>query len=239
MIKPLEPNQVWAEAKKEIQSWGFPVRGTSHWISGGSAIGPNRDLELQRFYVQRALARASGLGAKICGVYGAFFPVPEESLRTTATDQALRYFDMVADEAERFGIMIALEPMGNEKTVCPLYLDAVEFCRRLGRWNVRCMADTDYFVSRNQPLENIAKYPEYCVMAETQGVKGQPGFGDRVDIHTRLFRVLRDIGYEGVVDFVAGGTWHNTSGSGPADLRVETRKSLEYAQKIRDQVYAE
>jgi hypothetical protein len=68
------------------------------------------------------------------------------------------------------------------------------------------------------------------------GQGGQPGVGDRVELHTRLFRILRDIGYERGVS--AACAWVSTLG-GNLDFRAETAKSLRYLQELRDKVYAE
>jgi sugar phosphate isomerase/epimerase len=144
---------------------------------------------------------------------------------------------MAADAAEPYGITIVLEPVGDPDTLWPLYVDAVKFAKRIARPNVRCMADTNYFLRRNEPLEVIKEDPEYCVHADTQGEGGQPGIGNRVDLHTQFFRVLRDIGYENCVSFAC--PWLDTSGTGSVDFRMESRKSLEYAKRIQDEVYSE
>ena len=82
-----------------------------------------------------------------------------------------------------------------------------------------------------------ATRPEYCIHADTQGIGGQPGIGDREDVHTRFFQVLRDMGYENCVSFAC--PWKNTLGGDQVNLQAETRKALEYAKKIRERVYAE
>jgi sugar phosphate isomerase/epimerase len=238
MIKPMEHNSKWPSVREEIESWGFPVRSTSHYPGPSQPFtGPDVDFDLVEFYAKRAVARSAELGVKVIGIYGLFFPVPEGFSKNRAIDQAIRFCNMLADLVEPKNMFIALEPMGKVDTLWPLYLDAVEFAQRVDRHSIRCMADTNYFISRNQDLRDIAKYPEYCIHADTQGVDGQPGVGNRVKVHTEFFRVLRDIGYENCVSFAC--PWRNTIGSTTLDMAAETRKSLAYAKKIRDQVYAE
>ena len=236
----LENTSYWLEQKKEILSWGFPIGNSSHFATHGPVVGENVDFELSTFGARRAIARCNEVGIKVCGIFGGFFTYTSGDKRSFVKvyDQALRYVNMLADEAEPYGIRIALEPRGGETDAFPLYLDAVEFIKRLGRWNVGCMVDTAYMMLRNQDFNDIVKYPEYLFSCEMQGVGGQPGWtGDeRKEVDTRFFRALRDVGWEGVVDFAV--RWHNTS-TGPLDITAETRKSLEYVKRIQDQVYAE
>jgi hypothetical protein len=98
------------------------------------------------------------------------------------------------------------------------------------------MADLNYFIRGNQPLEHIAREPEYCLNVHIAGDGGQPGVGDRTDLHTRLFRVLRDIGYERGVS--AACPWVSSKG-GELDFGKETARTLRYLQELREKVYAE
>jgi sugar phosphate isomerase/epimerase len=239
MMKPLENNSKWYPMRDKIKSWGFPMRSASHYPGpSGPFTGPDVDFELAEFYAKRAINRCAELGIVIVGVYGMFFPVPDGFSKTRATDQAIRFCHMLADLAEPKGMYIALEPRAGEKDLWPRYLDGVEFARRVGRSGIRCMADTNYFIQLNQDLNDIKKYPEYCIHADTQGDNhAQPGVGDREKIHTEYFRVLRDIGYENCVSFAC--PWINSSGGAEMDLALETKKSLDYMKRIRDKVYAE
>ena len=238
-VCPLESNGKWFEMKKEVLSWRFPIRNTSHFSESIlPVVGPDADFELATLFVRIAMARCSEIGVKTCGIYGGYFNNSngDKQSMVKITDQTTRFLNMCAEEAKPYGISIALEPMGGENTVWPLYLDAVEFARKLGHDNVGCMADTNYFIARGQDFEDMAKYPEYLIAAEMQGVNGQPGVGDREDIDTQFFRVLRDIGYNDVVDFAC--PWVNTT-YGIMNFTNESRKSLEYVKRIRDKVYAE
>ena len=238
-LEPFESNANWAERRSEIESWKLPpIKASSHFLQffGLTATGPNADWEQLEFWTRRAFERLAELGVEVVGVYGNFFRVPEGFSRTRAMDQGMRFADMLADHAEPHGMFIALEPTGNLDTLWPRYLDGVNFARELGRPGVRVMADIEYFPKLDQPLEDIAKEPEYCMHCHIAGEHGQPGVGDCVEEHTRLFRILRDIGYERGVS--AACPWVSTEG-GELDFGAETAKSLKYLQDLRDKVYAE
>ncbi len=132
--------------------------------------------------------------------------------------------------------MIALEPIAEPNTLWPMYPDGIAFAKEVDRPSVRVMADLAYFIRGNQPLELIAEEPDYCLHVHIAGEGGQPGVGDRQEILLRLFRVLRDAGYERGVS--AACPWVSTDG-GSLNFGVETAKSLAYLQELREQVYEE
>jgi sugar phosphate isomerase/epimerase len=240
LVKPFESEANWGQKQEEIASWNLPpIQVSSHFIQywGLTPVGPGVDWEQLEFWTGRAFARLAGLGVKVAGVYGGFFKLPAGFSKTTATDQALRWVNLLADHAEQHGLLVALEPIADPETLWSTYLDGIAFAKNeVGRPSIRVMADLAYFIRGNQPLEHIAREPEYCLHVHIAGDGGQPGVGDRVDLHTHLFRVLRDIGYEGGVS--AACPWVNTEGE-ELDFGVETAKSLRYLNDLRDKVFSE
>lgn len=226
---PLQAQTAWSGKKAELASWRLPpITVSSHFLGGGGmqVTGPDVDWELLEFWSRRAFTRLAEVGVKIVGVYGSFFPVPEGFSKTKATDQAIRFCNLLADECKPRGMTVALEPMAKLDTLWPRYLDGVEFAKRVGRPEIKVMADMAYFLKLGQPLEDIAKEPEYCVHCHIAGDNGQPGIGQRP--HKRLFEILRDIGYEYGVSCAC--PW--VGEYGPA-----TTQALRYLQDLRDQVY--
>ena len=238
-LKPFESNANWEAKRAEIESWNLPsIKASSHFIQfhGLTATGPGVDWEQIAFWMKRAFERLAELGVETVGIYGGFFRLPAGFSKTTATDQAIRFVSMLADRAQPRGMTIALEPMGDLDTLWPRYLDGLAFAKEIGRPEVRLMADIDYFFKLPQPLEDIAREPEYCMHCHIAGDHGQPGVGDKEETLLRVFRILRDIGYEGGVS--AACPWVSTEGS-DLDFRKETAKSLRYLQELRDRVYSE
>lgn len=238
-LDPFQSNANWAAKRAEIASWNLPpIKASSHFLHhyGLVATGPGVDWEQLEFWTKRAFERLHVLDVTTVGVYGGFFRVREGFSRVEAMDQALRFCNMLADHARLYGITVALEPMGDLDTLWPRYLDGLAFARELGRSEVRLMADMNYFLKLPQPLEDIAKAPEYCVHCHIAGDHGQPGVGDMEAIYLRLFRILKDIGYEGGVS--AACPWVSTVG-GMLDFGLETSKTLRYLRDLRDRVYSE
>jgi sugar phosphate isomerase/epimerase len=239
-VQPFESDANWAAKQSEVNSWDLPpIRVASHFLQfyGLTPIGPGVDWEQLAFWTPRAFRRLAEVGVEVTGIYGSFFRLPEGFSETLAMDQAIRFVNLLADHAEQHGILVALEPTAVPDTLWPMYLDGLRFAKEeIGRPSIRVMADLAYFLRGNQPLEHIAEDPGYCLHVHIAGEGGQPGVGDRVALHTRLFRILRDIGYERGVS--AACAWVPTEGD-RLDYGVETAKSLRYLKELRDKVYAE
>jgi len=237
-IKPFESNANWKKKKIEIESWNLPpIRVASHLIQfwGLAATGPV-DEEQNEFWMSRSFSRMAELGVETAGVYGGFFRIHEGYSNVQLMDQALEFVNLMADNAGKYGITIALEPIAEMDTLWPRYLDGLKFAQELCRPEVRVMADLNYFLKINQPFSDIAVEPDYCMHCHIAENNAQPGLGDREEVLMNLFRVLRDIGYERGVS--AACAWVSTEGE-EMDFAVETGKSLRYLQGLRERVYAE
>jgi hypothetical protein len=240
-LMPYEGNDQWAKKQAEIASWKTPpIRISSHYLEGlpGQRLtGPNVDLELQEFYVKRLFTRLADVGVKTIGIGGWCFPVVEGFSKTKTMDQAIAHCNFIADQAAVHGMVIALEPQALLDTLIPRYLDGIAFAKEVARPEIRVMADLAYFLKIPQPLEHIKQDSEYCMHCHMAGAgDAQPGVGDMVEIHTHLFRVFRDIGYQGAISCAC--PWVSTKG-GPLDFAYETAKTLRYVQDLRDKVYSE
>ena len=236
---PFESDANWAAKKAQIAAWNLPpTRVSSHFLQfwGLKAVGPDVDWEQLEFWTKRAFRRLNELGVEVVGIYGGFFAVPEGFPRDEAMAQGLRFSHLLADYAEQYNMTVALEPLSDLTTLWPRYLEGIEFAKQVNRPSVKVMADLNYFIKLDQPLEHIAIEPEYCAHVHIAEGGGQPGTGDRSDIYKRLFRILRDIGYQGAVSCACA--WVSTD-DGPLRFGVETDKTLAYLQDLRAEVYAE
>ncbi len=238
-VRPFESEANWAAKKAEIEGWNLPpVRVASHFLQfwGLKAVGPDVDWEQLEFWTERAFRRLGELGVEVAGIYGGFFSVPEGFPQDEANQQAVRFCHLLADHAEEHGITVALEAFSDLTTLFPRYLESIEFAKKVNRPSIKVMADLNYFLKLEQPLEDITRAPEFCTHVHIAEGAGQPGTGDRTDIYQRLFRILRDIGYEGGVSCACA--WVSSEG-GDLDFGRETAKTLAYLQDLRAKVYAE
>jgi sugar phosphate isomerase/epimerase len=239
LVLPYDGEEAWKKKRDEIKSWRQPpFTAASHWLKDERITGDNPTPfeELERQAAQHC-RRLSELGSGIvAGIWGNFFAVPEGFSRTKAIDQAVEYCNMVNRYAQRHGIVIALEPTANPQTVFPKYSDGLAFVQGLGLPNIRVMADLNYFVAIDEPFEDIAIDPSYCVHVHIQGDTYQPNYGDCTEKILHIFRVLRDVGYQRTVS--SAHPWISTV-AGPFDYRSESAKTLEFLVELRDRVFAE
>ena len=236
---PFESDANWALKKAEIASWNLaPIKVSSHFLQfwGLKAVGPDVDWEQLEFWTRRAFRRLAELGVETVGIYGGFFAVPEGFSRTVAMEQGLRFSHLLADHAEPHGMTVALEPLSDLSTLWPRYLEGIAFAKLVNRPSVKVMADLNYFIKLDQPLEHIAIEPAYCAHVHIAEGGGQPGIGDRTDLYARLFRILRDMDYQKGVSCACA--WVSSDG-GELDFGRETQKTLDYLQDLRASVYAE
>jgi sugar phosphate isomerase/epimerase len=233
MINPMMPDLNWVDRKKEILSWGLPpILVSSHWHSHPCNT-PDADWEAIEFFTKRTMKRLGDLGVKTAGVYGKFF---RKAVTAKALDDAIRYANLLGDEAARNNMNIALEPMADPESLFPTYVEGLKFAREINHPQVKLMADMNYFLRNKESFDVIKEDPSmnlHCHIAGSGGA--QPNVGGIRDIHKAFFTVLRDTGFEGSVSCAC--PWKNT-GTGEFNLTDETAKTLKYLQDLREEIYS-
>ena len=237
---PILTDAEWQEFKTMYKNDGRPTPVTSHLLGPGvtyqGASGIYYDKELLDFSLRRTIKRMSELGVKYLGAWGGHFKIQDGFNRIKAIDQAISTINIAADYAAEYGMQIALEPEADPDTLFPRYLEGVEFAKLTGRSNVKVMADLNYFIRLDQPLEDILKYPDLCLNVHIAGDGGaQPNVGMREETFVHLFKVLKDAGYDKGVSVAC--PWVITNGAAQIDYRYETDKTLKFVKDLRDKVY--
>jgi len=216
-----------------------PVIAASHFLQGyglSPATQPPYDEEHLDFWMRRGFQRMAELKIPVIGIYGGFFTYVDEHDKSRARKRTLEILNKVADLSKEFGVEVAIEPMAKAGTVFPSYVDGLAVMEELGRPEIQIMADLNYFLRLEEPLEDILKKPEACLHVHIQGDGGaQPNVGDREAILVNLFTVLKDANYTRGVSVAC--PWKSTLG-GDLDIRKESKITLDYLKKIRDSVYA-
>jgi len=228
----------WEVNKAMYKNDGRPCLSSGFMLPAQSAAGPYYDREYNLFVLDRQFARMNELGIKYAGCWGGHFRCPDGFNRNKAIDQAISTINIMADYAEKYDMLIALEPQAESDTIFPKYLDGIEFAKLTGRRSVKVMVDLNYFVALNQPLEDILKYPEYCLDVHIAGSSSaQPSVCDEAweKLLLRLFEILKEIGYDKGV--MAACPWKITNGAKEIDYKYETDTTLAFLEGLRDKVY--
>jgi len=237
MINPFACNALWEQEKAKLQASGFKMMTGSHYTQLGGTIGmrcsgPQFDHEQQRIWAKRSFRRMRELGIEVIGVYGKAFFVPDGYSPEKAMDDAISCCNILADEAEGNGILVALEPMADLTTLWPRYLDGIDFVKRVNRKSIKVMADLNYFYKLDQPLEHIYTNPELMVNVHIAGSGGaQPNVGTYEPNFVKLFKILNDIGYTRGVTTAC--PWVSTQ-DGELNWAYETKKTVLYLKDLRD-----
>ena len=237
---PLLCDTEWEARKTAYLADGRPCLTTSHMLGAGNSLfavcGPQYDREKLLFMLEREFKRINELKIKYVGCWGGHFRYREGYSKTKTIDQAISSINIMADFAEQYGMEIALEPQAELDTLFPRYLEGIQFAKMTGRKSVKVMADLNYFLELKQPLEDILKFPDYCLNVHVQGDGGaQPNIGKREKIFQHLFTILKEIGYDKGVS--AACPWIITNGAKRIDYAYETDTALSFLQEIREKVY--
>lgn len=237
-IVPMENEETWRVHRDRYLKRGIPTPVASHYIpgirKGTGAAGPAYDREQQLFWAARSFRRMHEIGVKVAGVYGAFFRCPDGYPIAKAWDDALSFCNILADEGEKYGIDIALEPMADPDTLFPSYAEGLAFAKRTGRRAIKMMVDLNYFLKLNESLDIIREDPEYCVHVQMAGGghgHSQTNLEPHEKQYRELFSILKDIGYDRTVSVAA--PWYSTTGASEIDYAYETSTTLTYMQKLR------
>lgn len=239
LVLPYSGDELWQKNLSAIRTWRQPpFTAASHFLKDERITGEDRTPfeELERQAEQNCRRLSELAPGMVAGIWGNFFAVPEAFSRTKARDQALRYCEMVAKYADRYGVLIALEPTANPQTVFPKYSDGLDFAKQLGKPAVRVMADLNYFIAVNEPFEDVAIDPDYCLHVHIQGDTYQPNCGDCATKISHIFRILRDIRYERTVS--SAHPWTSTEPA-PFNYGLESAKTLRFLRDLREQVFSE
>ncbi|MBO7744436.1 sugar phosphate isomerase/epimerase [Paenibacillus sp. MWE-103] len=237
---PMESEVNWNKNRDMYRATGVPTPVASHYIGGLGTVasGPSFDREQNVFWAERSFRRMSEAGVKVVGVWGGFFQSPEGYGRAKAIDDAISFCNIIADQAEKYEMLVALEPNADLKTLFPSYSEGLEFAKATGRRSIRVMADLNYFIKLNEPLDVIRKDPSYCLHVHMAGEGNgfsQPNIEPRTALYHQLFHLLHEIGYASTVSVAS--PWMSSTGAEQIDYKYETAITLQYMQQLRDEHY--
>jgi sugar phosphate isomerase/epimerase len=242
-ILPLHSESTWAANRDRYRDRGVITPVASHYVSGANprfglgsyASGPSYDREQQLFWAARSFRRMHEIGVKVVGVWGGFFQCPDGYPTARAWDDAVSFCNILADEGDKYGIQIALEPNAKPDTLFPSYTEGLKFAKTVHRESIKMMVDLNYFLRLGESFDIVRAEPEYCLHVQMAG-NGNGHSQTNIEPHTQaydeLFQLLKDIEYNGTVSVAS--PWLSSTGSDPIDYAYETSITLKYMQNLRD-----
>jgi len=224
-LTPLESDEEFATRRSLLTELKPPIRAFNVFVPAQiKLVGPETSIEQVKMYVQRALKRVNDLGGEVV-VFGSggARAVPEGFSRAKAWEQLVRFLEICSDEAAKFGITIAIEPLNTRETnIINSYLEGIQLARDVGREEIRVLADIYHFMMENEPVDDIAGEPAWLAhvhLADTG--RRYPGSG--MYPLERLFTILHEIDYPGMVSVEC--SWGD-------DFTDETRRALRFLRPL-------
>ena len=226
-LNPLADDAAYAPQQPALAALRPPVRAFNIFVPREvKVVGPEVDWALVERYVERALRRAASLGADVI-VFGSGGArrVPEDYPTALAWGQLVRFLNLCADYAANQAITIAIEPLNKgECNIINSYLEGVQLAKDVGRREVRVLADIYHFMMEGEPVDDIAKEPEWLAHVHLSDTDHYwPGSGTYP--LERLFAILKELNYQGMASIEC--RW------GP-DFTEETARSLRFLRGLAE-----
>lgn len=186
---------------KTLEQNDIPCEASNCFIpSDYKLVGESVDYISISAYVAKALARAERLGIKtaVFGSGGAR-RVPDGVTREEAHKKIIYFLkEIVAPEAFKYGIRIAIEPLNSQVCNClNSVLEGAAVARATGCDNVETLADLYHIYIDNDPLDKIARLKDEVIHAHIANpvARCYPAPGDGFD-YAPFFNALKAVGCE-------------------------------------------
>ena len=168
-----------------------------------SALKLSQDIDLDAIkeYAERALDRASKLGARVIVVgSGSARRISEGYSVEAAEENFKNALCTIADVAAKYGIKIAIEPLNvYDCNFINTLADAAKICRAANRENIGIIADIYHMHRNGEELSEIVKYGDHIShihVARMNDDRGAPTLAD-ADMMKNVLAVLEEIAYDG------------------------------------------
>ena len=221
---PNEDDAAFAPILAQYQASPVPVRAFNLFLPRDlKIVGPDVDEARMKQYVGRALSRIQEIGAKTAVIgSGGSRNIPDGFPRDEAIKQIVHFMHIVADEAEKTEVTIAIEPLNKkESNVINSVAEGVEIAKQVNRPPIRVLADFYHMDEDDEPLTEIVACKDWLAhihVADTN--RGAPGTGQYP--YAEFVDQLRQAGYDGMVSIEC--RWN--------DFASEAKPAVEFLRQV-------
>ncbi|MBR5176891.1 MAG: sugar phosphate isomerase/epimerase [Bacteroidales bacterium] len=203
-LMPEKSDEEFAANKALAATITPPIYSANGFFPGEiKVVGPDADIDRAVKYSETAIRRANEIGIKVL-VLGSSGSrnIPEGFDRAKAEEQFTGFLKRIAPAAEKYGVIVALEPLQTkESNFINTVKEGAEIARNTGSDNICVIADLFHMARMNEGPEDIITSADklvHCHIAECEertapGVKG--------DDFTPYFKALKEIKYTGRISF--------------------------------------
>ncbi|MBI3959038.1 MAG: TIM barrel protein [Chloroflexi bacterium] len=160
--------------------------------------GPTANLSQLQIYVAESLRRVQAVGGELV-VFGSGGArnIPDGFSRDAAWQQLIDFLRMVADEADKTGVMIAIEPLNRrESNILNSVAEGVALAQAVDRPSIRVLADLYHMQEENEPTDTVVENAAWLAHVHVaDSGRGAPGTGSYP--YAEFFGHLKATGYNG------------------------------------------
>ena len=203
-LMPENSDEEFAANKALAATITPPIYSANGFFPGDiKIVGPEADIERAVKYSQTALRRASEIGIKILvlGSSGSR-SIPEGFSREEARKQFIDFLKRIAPDAEKNGVIVAIEPLQTEETnFINTVPEGAQIARETGSEYIAVIADLFHMARMKEPPEDIINSADKLVHCHIAEVEERTAPGVKGDDFTPYLKALKSIKYDGRMSF--------------------------------------
>lgn len=208
-------------ANREALAGNLPIYSANGYFPGSiKVVGPQAETGRAIKYSETAIRRAAEIGIKVLvlGSSGSR-SIPEGFSREEAEKQFLALLKGIAPTAEKYGVVVAIEPLQHSETnFINTVSEGAAIARQAGSPNICVIADFFHMARVEEAPESIIENADklvHCHIAEKEertppGVKG--------DDFTPYYKALKEIHYTGRISIECG--WKDIESQLPVAVKT-------------------
>ena len=203
-LMPENSDEEFAANKALAATITPPIYSANGFFPGDiKIVGPEADIERAVKYSRTALRRASEIGIKILvlGSSGSR-SIPEGFSREKARKQFIDFLKLIAPDAEKNGVIVAIEPLQTEETnFINTVPEGAQIARETGSEYIAVIADLFHMARMKEPPEDIINSADKLVHCHIAEVDERTAPGVKGDDFTPYLKALKSIKYDGRMSF--------------------------------------
>jgi sugar phosphate isomerase/epimerase len=199
-LVPTEEESVFQGKYAQLKESKLPVEACNVFIPGKlKSVGPAAVHEDILKFSETAFRRAQIAGVKtIVFGSGGSRGIPEGFSREKAKDQFISLCKRMAPLAEKFHVVIVLEPLNTKEcNFLNSVAEGAEIVEAVNQGGVQLLADVYHMLRENEGPSNITKYSRFLYHTHIAENAGRAAPGVNKEDFTAYFKALKDAKYEG------------------------------------------
>ena len=208
-------------ANREALAGSLPIYSANGYFPGSiKVVGPQAETERAIKYSETAIRRASEIGIKVLvlGSSGSR-SIPDGFSREEAEKQFLALLKGIAPTAEKYGVVVAIEPLQHSETnFINTVSEGAAIARQAGSPNICVIADFFHMARVGEAPESIIENADKLVHCHIAEKEERTPPGAKGDDFTPYYKALQEIHYTGRISIECG--WKDIESQLPVAVKT-------------------